>query len=78
MNIVGKWKVKELLFPTRNGMVSYTPENLTEGDNADEIIEVAFAQSWCPLCCLFLIWRDAEQHQFRIIVAQNVNEFGGI
>ena len=41
-------------------------------------IEVAFAQSWCSLCCLFLIWRDAEQHQFRIIVAQNVNEFGGI
>ena len=37
MNIIGKWKVKELLFPTRNGMVSYTPENLPEGDNADEI-----------------------------------------
>lgn len=28
MNIIGKWKVKELLFPTRNGMESYTPENL--------------------------------------------------
>ena len=38
MNIVGKWKVKELPFPTRNGMVSYTPDNLPEGDNADEII----------------------------------------
>lgn len=37
MNVIGKWKVKELLFPTRNGMVSYTPENLPEGDNADEI-----------------------------------------
>lgn len=37
MNIIGKWKVKELLFPTRNGMVSYTPENLPEDDNADEI-----------------------------------------
>ena len=38
MNIVGKWKVKELLFPTQNGMVSYTPDNLPKGDNADEII----------------------------------------
>ena len=38
MNIIGKWKVKELLFPTRNGMASYTPENLPEGDHADEII----------------------------------------
>ena len=37
MNVIGKWKVKELSFPTRNGMVSYTPENLPEGDNADEI-----------------------------------------
>ena len=37
MNVIGKWKVKELLFPTRNGMVSYTPDNLPEGDNADEI-----------------------------------------
>ncbi|MCI6841708.1 MAG: hypothetical protein MR889_06245 [Clostridiales bacterium] len=37
MNVIGKWKVKELLFPTRNGMVSYTQENLPEGDNADEI-----------------------------------------
>ena len=37
MNVIGKWKVKELLFPTRNGMVSYPPENLPEGDNADEI-----------------------------------------
>ena len=23
-------------------------------------IEVAFAQSRCPLCCLFLIWRDTK------------------
>ena len=38
MNIVGKWKVKELLFPTPNGIVSYTPDNLPEGNNADEII----------------------------------------
>lgn len=38
MNIIGKWKVKELLFPTRNGMESYTPENLPVGDHADEII----------------------------------------
>ena len=38
MELIGKWKVKELLFPTGNGMVSYTPENLPEGDNADEII----------------------------------------
>lgn len=38
MELIGKWKVKELLFPTGNGMASYTPENLPEGDNADEII----------------------------------------
>ncbi|HCD69240.1 MAG TPA: hypothetical protein DEQ68_01315 [Ruminococcaceae bacterium] len=38
MELIGKWKVKELLFPTGNGMVSYTPENLPEGDNVDEII----------------------------------------
>ena len=38
MNIIGKWKVKELLFPTLNGMASYTPENLPVGDHADEII----------------------------------------
>ena len=38
MNIIGKWKVKELLFPTPNGMESYTPENLPVGDHADEII----------------------------------------
>lgn len=38
MELIGKWKVKELLFPTGNGMVSYIPENLPEGDNADEII----------------------------------------
>ena len=38
MNIIGKWKVKELLFPTPNGMASYTPENLPVGDHADEII----------------------------------------
>ena len=38
MELIGKWKVKELLFPTGNGMVSYTPENLPEGDIADEII----------------------------------------
>ena len=38
MNIIGKWKVKELLFPTRNGMESYTQENLPVGDHADEII----------------------------------------
>ena len=38
MNIIGKWKVKELLFPTLNGMESYTPENLPVGDHADEII----------------------------------------
>ena len=30
MNIIGKWKVKELLFPTPNGMVTYTPENLPD------------------------------------------------
>ena len=38
MNIIGKWKVKELLFPTPNGMVTYTPENLPDGAHADEII----------------------------------------
>ena len=45
MNIVGKWKVKELLFPTRNGMVSYTPENLPEGDHADEIIMMLMSRT---------------------------------
>lgn len=44
----------------------------------DDIIKVAFAQLRCPLCCLFLVWRNTKQHQFRIIVAQNVNEFGGV
>ena len=41
-------------------------------------IEIAFAQFRCPLCRLFLVWRNTKQHQFRIIVAQNVNEFGGV
>ena len=38
MNIIGKWKVKELLIPTRNGMVSYTPDNPPEGDIAEEAV----------------------------------------
>ena len=38
MNIIGKWKVRELLFPADDGTVSYTPDNLPEGDYADEII----------------------------------------
>lgn len=38
MNIIGKWKVRELLFPADDGTVSYTPDNLPEGDCADEII----------------------------------------
>ena len=38
MNIIGKWKVKEMLLPTPNGMVSYTPDNLPEGDIDDEVI----------------------------------------
>ena len=45
MNIIGKWKVKELLFSTRNGMVSYTPENLPEGDHADEIIMMLMSRT---------------------------------
>ena len=32
MNIIGKWKVRELLFPADDGTVSYTPDNLPEGD----------------------------------------------
>lgn len=31
MNIIGKWKVRELLFPADGGTVSYTPDNLPEG-----------------------------------------------
>lgn len=38
MNIIGKWKVRELLFPADGGTVSYTPDNLPEGDCADEIV----------------------------------------
>lgn len=38
MNIIGKWKVREILFPADGGTVSYTPDNLPEGDCADEII----------------------------------------
>ncbi len=38
MNIIGKWKVKELLIPTRNGMVSYTSDNPPEGEIAEEAI----------------------------------------
>lgn len=45
MNIIGKWKVKELLFPTRDGMVSYTPDNLPEGANADEIIMMLMSRT---------------------------------
>ena len=41
MNIIGKWKVRELLFPADGGTVSYTPDNLPEGDCADEIIMMA-------------------------------------
>ena len=37
MNVIGKWKVKALSFPTPKGIVTYTPDNLPEGDNADEI-----------------------------------------
>ena len=45
MNIIGKWKVKELLFPTPNGMVSYTPENLPDGAHADEIIMMLMSRT---------------------------------
>ena len=38
MNIIGKWKVKELLIPTRNGMISYTSDNPPEGDIAEEAV----------------------------------------
>lgn len=38
MNIIGKWKVKELLIPTRNGMVSYTSDNPPEGEIAEEAV----------------------------------------
>ena len=38
MNIIGKWKVKELLIPTGNGMVSYTSDNPPEGDIAEEAV----------------------------------------
>ena len=38
MNIIGKRKVRELLFPADDGTVSYTPDNLPEGNCADEII----------------------------------------
>lgn len=38
MNIIGKWKVRELLFPADGGTVSYTLDNLPEGDCADEIV----------------------------------------
>ena len=38
MNIIGKWKVKELLIPTRNGMVSYTLDNPPEGDIAEDAV----------------------------------------
>lgn len=44
----------------------------------DKHIEIAFAQFRRPLCCLLLVWRNAKQHQFRIIVTQYVNEFGGV
>ena len=74
-----------------NGGLPLTPKLLgyshdTDGKlviNPDEaptvkLIEIAFAQFRCPLCRLFLVWRNTKQHQFRIIVAQNVNEFGGV
>ena len=38
MNIIGKWKVKELLIPTGNDMVSYTSDNPPEGDIAEEAV----------------------------------------
>lgn len=38
MNIIGKWKVKELLIPTSNGMVSYTSDNPPEGEIAEEAV----------------------------------------
>ena len=44
MNIIGKWKVRELLFPADDGTVSYTPDNLPEGDCADEIIMIEFTE----------------------------------
>ena len=45
MNIIGKWKVKELLFPTPNGMVTYTPENMPDGAHADEIIMMLMSRT---------------------------------
>ena len=38
MDIIGKWKVKELLIPTSNGMVSYTSDNPPEGEIAEEAV----------------------------------------
>ena len=41
-------------------------------------IEIAFAQFRCPLCRLFLVWRNTKQHQFRIIIPQRVNDLCGV
>ena len=38
MNIIGKWKVKEICMQLFEDKIVYTHDNLPEGDNADEYI----------------------------------------
>lgn len=32
MDIIGKWKVKQLIIPTLDGVIQCTPDNMPEGE----------------------------------------------
>lgn len=41
MNIIGKWKIKELHIPTPEGVQDFTPETLPEGEEYEEFAQMA-------------------------------------
>lgn len=41
MNIVGKWKVKELRLPTPDGVKVFTPDTLPDGEDFEEFARLA-------------------------------------
>ena len=43
MDIIGKWKVKQLNIPTLDGVIQCTPDNMPEGEIFEEFAPMANA-----------------------------------
>lgn len=41
MDIIGKWKVKQLNIPTLDGVIQCTPDNMPEGEIFEEFAPMA-------------------------------------